>query len=449
MAYRQLITPNLNPTISENGAVLTDWYGWCLAYVQNAFGTGWSGSTASDAWANHATDKHFDTNLPGGVYVPIFFSGYGGQGHTAIYKDGVVYSSPWHHKAAYDEMSSIAQTAQIYNVTYVGWAEGLAGKQLIEQTADAPSFTLNVQPFSGQFTVNPGMNKWNLDLANFDAIDNNPVAYTPPDPITFAAQLTRSDIPQYKYYLEDATVHQGYNSLDVTPYILPTPPPYVPPAAPTPIKKAETYTLLTTLAYYASQADAQEDKNAVGTIPEGAYYVWAKGGDSNIYYDLTTDNTKNQNKWINILNNKAPLNKPTVTVQAAPAPAVETTADILAGFKWFYPNHEPVEYRIEKNYTVRDQVHNGTPIAMTAGHTIEIYGYFTKGGFTYLRPLTGTDEKGLYYMYGIPTTDIYTGLPFLDNIYTTGDKIYYGAELFIDKSVKTIEGIFRWLKIKK
>lgn len=136
MAYQQLVTPNLSPVIIQKGRVLTDWFEWCLAYVQSAYNSGWAGDTAWDAWSNHLTFKHQDRNIPAGVYVPIWFSGYGGDGHAAIYKDNVIYSSPLSHKAMRDVILTIEDMERKYGVTFVGWSEDLGGIKVIEEGED-------------------------------------------------------------------------------------------------------------------------------------------------------------------------------------------------------------------------------------------------------------------------------------------------------------------------
>ena len=132
----QVKTPNLDPVIYQGGVGLNDWSGWCLAYVQTAFGTGWSGSTAWDCWTNRLTKKHADRNLPAGVYIPIFFSGYYGMGHTAIYKDGKVWSSPLTHKPYADVFNSVGEVERSFGVTYVGWSEDLGGSLVVESAKD-------------------------------------------------------------------------------------------------------------------------------------------------------------------------------------------------------------------------------------------------------------------------------------------------------------------------
>ena len=140
----QIKAPNLDPYITQNGVVLQDWLGWCLAYVQTAFGTGWAGATAWDSWSQKTQFKHADGNIPAGVYVPIWFSHtgtYGGitknWGHVAIYKDGVVWTSPYSHKPYADRLT-IPEIERIYNAKYVGWSEDIAGTKVIDLGGDVP-----------------------------------------------------------------------------------------------------------------------------------------------------------------------------------------------------------------------------------------------------------------------------------------------------------------------
>ena len=135
MSYRQVKTPNLDPVIYQNGKILYNWLGWCLAYVQTAFGAGWSGSTAWDGWSNRTQGRHADWNIPSGVYVPIWFDGYwNGQrlGHVAIYKDGKIWSSPYTNKPYADVIGSIAEVERIYGMKYVGWSEFVGPTRVIE-----------------------------------------------------------------------------------------------------------------------------------------------------------------------------------------------------------------------------------------------------------------------------------------------------------------------------
>lgn len=128
MSWVQVKSPNLN---------VQTYMGWCLTYVQDAFGLNWTGSYALDGWSRNKLN-HEDRNIPSEVYVPIWFDGYwDGEryGHVAIYKDGVVYSSPWSEDSAaykrHDTITSIAETERIYGMRYIGWSEDMNGQIVI------------------------------------------------------------------------------------------------------------------------------------------------------------------------------------------------------------------------------------------------------------------------------------------------------------------------------
>jgi hypothetical protein len=146
VAYQQLRNPNLDPVVYQNGKVLGDWYGWCLATVQSAFNTGWAGPNAWDAWNNRLAYKHADRNIPSGVFVPIWFSGYSGLGHVAIYKDGQIWTSPFTHiPNFYTGYKSIDALARGYGITYVGWSEDIGGVRVVQpQPVNIPQGGNNV-----------------------------------------------------------------------------------------------------------------------------------------------------------------------------------------------------------------------------------------------------------------------------------------------------------------
>lgn len=124
--YKQVKKPNLNVATS---------IGMCLKYVQDAFGSGWAGPHAWDAWSNRVNKKHTGTP-PRDVYVPIWFDGWwqGNRfGHVAIYRNGVVWSSPWTNKPTHDRLPSIKETERIYGMKYVGWSEDIGGTIVIKK----------------------------------------------------------------------------------------------------------------------------------------------------------------------------------------------------------------------------------------------------------------------------------------------------------------------------
>jgi len=144
MPYRQIVEPNLDPYIYQDGQILNSWLGWCLAYVNTAYGAGWAGSSAREGWDNSA-GKHQDMNIPSGVYVPIWFHHYGtyggvykNWGHVAIWKDGQIWTSPYTNKPYADVFNDINALCRMYNCTYIGWTEFVGPTRVIEPVADTP-----------------------------------------------------------------------------------------------------------------------------------------------------------------------------------------------------------------------------------------------------------------------------------------------------------------------
>jgi len=143
MAWNQIVTPDLDPYVYNNGQLLYDWYGMCLATVETAFGSPRLYANAWEAY-NDTTARHEDQNFPVGVYFPIWFSGYSDMGHVAICyvnSDGSmgIWTSPYTHVpyffTGYNNINALASG---YGVTYVGWSEDIAGLRVIVWTDDTP-----------------------------------------------------------------------------------------------------------------------------------------------------------------------------------------------------------------------------------------------------------------------------------------------------------------------
>lgn len=123
--------------------------GWCLKYVQDAFGTDHIYPTAIEAW-NNEPNKHTDTP-PLGITVPIYLSlGNVPAGHVAIrLDDGWVASStqpgdhttPYYHRSIDDLISVYGQ----YNggATYLGWGEHVGSVQVVEYVSGATTDQVN------------------------------------------------------------------------------------------------------------------------------------------------------------------------------------------------------------------------------------------------------------------------------------------------------------------
>lgn len=137
MSWVQVKSPNLNVRTS---------LGMCLQYVQDAFGSGWAGSYALQGWRDIVKKKHLDRNIPAGVYVPIWFEGYWdgyNYGHVAIYKDGIVWSSPYTNKSSHDQLGNIETVERVYGMKYIGWSEDIGGTTVIKEQDMAEKVNLD------------------------------------------------------------------------------------------------------------------------------------------------------------------------------------------------------------------------------------------------------------------------------------------------------------------
>lgn len=137
--------PNHPLYVYIGGQVLTDWYCWCLAVCLASVGSGWAADCAWTAW-NVNPNKHFDYNIPDGIFVFIYYKG-GSYGHVAIARRSggkvQIWSSPYTHKATYDyfegDTQVINKVGAIYGVSYVGWSETCGDTATAHMVEDAPA----------------------------------------------------------------------------------------------------------------------------------------------------------------------------------------------------------------------------------------------------------------------------------------------------------------------
>lgn len=137
--------PNHPLYVYIGGQVLTDWYCWCLAVCLASVGSGWSADCAWTAWEVNP-NKHFDYNLPDGIFVFIYYKG-GSYGHVAIARRSggkvQIWSSPYTHKATYDyfegDTQVINKVGAIYGVSYVGWSETCGDTATAHMVEDTPA----------------------------------------------------------------------------------------------------------------------------------------------------------------------------------------------------------------------------------------------------------------------------------------------------------------------
>ena len=153
MTYKQLKTPNLSQT---------DYPGWCLRFVQSAYG---GPHEYEDAWAQwEATKQHTDA-LPDAM-VPVFFSCTctvdgvtQNWGDVAIYVPGRgVFGTPLKSAGLgnrWDKDVNARAAAIGGGAKYVGWGECLAGQAVVEPVA-TPAPTPKPAPTTSQYVVIEG-----------------------------------------------------------------------------------------------------------------------------------------------------------------------------------------------------------------------------------------------------------------------------------------------------
>lgn len=240
MAFKQTVNPNLDPYIYIDGKILTDWLGWCLAYVERAFGHSSSNAYARLAWNNSKT-KHADRNLPKGVYVPLHFSHTGTYsgvtrdwGHIVIYKDGVIWSSPISRKPYADKFYSIEAVERAFNAKYLGWTEDVSGKRVIEALPE-PYAGKAITPVKMELIKAVG--KYDLTFTDWGKVRT--VSTHPQGAVeTIVGQYTHKLGGKYLITEADFKMKKlfGFNAVDLKPYVEPKPEPKTDPA-PTPTPK--------------------------------------------------------------------------------------------------------------------------------------------------------------------------------------------------------------------
>lgn len=122
------------------------------------------------------------------------------------------------------------------------------------------------------------------------------------------------------YYRRDGQV-DGFNVLDCDDYVAPPPAPYVPPAPPKEAPLAEKYTLLLPCMAFDTAVNAKHHRGVATTLMAGEYFVIAKDSLNNAY-NLSNNNMKDRNQWVNLNDNKLEEVVPTLPVDP-PTPVLE------------------------------------------------------------------------------------------------------------------------------
>lgn len=268
--------------------------------------------------------------------------------------------------------------------------------------------------------------KWGLNW-DFDYMKDHPVAQRPQGDV-FQAVAKVIHVSGHHYYrdtIDDANGYEVADCDDYTPPIInPSPSVVKTPSVPVPL--AEKYSLVTTVMYFPSALDAKNKANAQGTLNAGSYIVIAKEDNA---YNLTSDNTKNQNKWVNINDNVLP--SPPVKDQPTDAPATDVTlptdtsdnttpepVTIITAPKeviwhWYSADHLPVlfQYRGSLATTIHDLRGVEPDAKLQPGTKGEVSRYAMVDGKTYLIPDKQFEAGHYYGIFKDLMTEIYQPLP--------------------------------------
>jgi hypothetical protein len=138
----QLVTPNPHIPCKP---------GWCLAYVNEAFGVAKRYGSATAAW-NGSKTQHRDRNFPPGVWVPVWYGLVDEPlGHVVLLApDGSCYSTsdlsnkPYHHP-------NLAHLEAFYayygmTLTYRGWTEDVEDTPVVSN--DGINYSGTITPAS-------------------------------------------------------------------------------------------------------------------------------------------------------------------------------------------------------------------------------------------------------------------------------------------------------------
>jgi hypothetical protein len=221
----------------------------------------------------------------------------------------------------------------------------------------------------------------------------------------------------YDYYRREGQV-DGFNVLDCDDYTPPAPAPYVPPAAPVPVKLADVINLVTFVPTYSNELDAANRSNtkATGSFPPGKYYQFATSDTGMLNIGLT--NQAITTVWINPKDNKAPEIVPVETTPVSvkeSAPTAIKPSEVPIGkandtawkltYRSYHADRSPDTYEILDDYTMQDYGGTRLPIKLTERRHINIAGEFTKNGVKFYRARDYHTDVTFQWWYGIPLFD--------------------------------------------
>lgn len=281
----------------------------------------------------------------------------------------------------------------------------VATYQEVETYPDGKLIELNKQP----------TNLWGMNY-HFDYMKDHPVeVHNQGEVWTVTNKVHHED--GYDYYRRDGQI-DGFNVLDCDDYMPPSPPPpvpYAPPAAPVPVTKAEVYDLVTSVPYFATASDAFHNKQSLGSLSATSYFVFSK--DIGML-NLTTNNQKDLQHWINPALNVAEPPKQIIPVQTvvdlAKEPVTPTVSDPKAWYDriyWLNSSMLP-EYFLPTHKVEFADLSGTRPESyfLPEAQPVKVYGTITNPGTNtkyYLLKLPSDTE--FQYRFAVAMVDPHTG----------------------------------------
>lgn len=372
MSCAQLVTPNLDPVLHSEGHVLTNWVGWCLLYTQTAFHSGWAGSNAWEAWNDHVKIKHQDRNIPSGMYVPIWFSGYHGMGHSCIYKDGHIWSTPLHAGFTAAQWNSIEEVEQHYGVSYVGWSEDIGGTQVVEYTPDpVPAPTPPPEPVPVPEAPAP--------------VPPTPPSGAMPIPSPNEPYTLVVDVPGY------VTSNAAVNHLGASTTV-----------------QAGSYSV------FNKRFDKADPTKLLAiniTHTAGVAGNWINPDDNHEPVPEPTP-APTDNGWLGPRESGTPEPTPVPVVEP---PKVYKPSEVPIGtqddntwkatFRYFYADKRGVSYITTNGQYMKDYSGKKKPVWLDKGTKINMYGTFTKNGVSFYRARDALNDAIFSWYYAISQVD--------------------------------------------
>lgn len=257
-------------------------------------------------------------------------------------------------------------------------------------TPPPPPFTVEEIDPKQVITNKQPTTMWGMNYGDLTAMLAHPIKQVDQGTVlTVVEKLHHNN--GYTYYREANNV-DAWNTLDCDDYTPPPPKPYEPPAAPVPMKRAPKVDIVTEVPYFATPANARNKYKEAGKLKAGSYYQISV---ENAMWNLSSDNMKDLQHWVNPSDNVPPPPEPEPT----PDPGHDTWK---ASYQSFNANRKPVKYVMMQTYTVKDLAGTGVPRKIKQYTEVPIYGTFTASdGHLYGRLKLSIDTEWKYW-YGLP-----------------------------------------------